>query len=162
MSTVPTDLLRRLVTEAVREALAERESPSGPGAQERASPWEGLVTRSGQRTRTQTVRLRTDEDLAAFTRHLLTLFENPKSRADVRNGWLRFSLEGGSTRTPLVGGAGSASSARRVQRGAVTESAVVDAAAAGQHLILARAAVLTPLARDKARTLGVRIEKERQ
>ncbi|WP_068257416.1 hypothetical protein [Janibacter corallicola] len=164
MSTVPTELLRAMVTEAVREALTEREGTASSAAPERADPWHGLVTRTGARTRTQTIRLRTDEDLAAFTRQLLALFENPKSRADVRNGWLRFSLEGGSPATPLVpaSGDGPVSSARRVERGAVTERTVADAAASGQHLLLARAAVLTPLARDKARTLGVRIEKERQ
>jgi hypothetical protein len=37
----------------------------------------------------------------------------------------------------------------------------VRAAAAGARLVLGRGAVLTPLARDKARTLGVQIEKER-
>lgn len=166
MTTVPPDLLKRLVTDAVKEALAVR-SGSGsdaPGTQAPTSPWEHLVTRDGQRTRTQTVRLRTDEDLAAFTRQLLAVFENPKSRADVRNGWLRFTLEGGGGATPLVSGreAGARTSARRIERGAVTERDVADASSAGQHLVLARTAVLTPLARDKARALGVHIEKERQ
>jgi hypothetical protein len=39
---------------------------------------------------------------------------------------------------------------------------VVNAAAqAGERLVLGRAAVLTPLARDRARACGVEIEKER-
>lgn len=166
MSAVPPDLLRRMVTEAVREALTQRDHPDSdpPEASARTSPWDHLVTRDGQRTRTQTVRLRTDEDLAAFTRQLLALFENPKNRADIRNGWLRFSLEGGSSGAQLVPGGGPTppTSRRRFERGAVTERVVAEASAAHQHLVLARAAVLTPLARDKARTLGVHIEKERQ
>jgi hypothetical protein len=48
-----------------------------------------------------------------------------------------------------------------VERGAVTERAVVKAAADGARLVVGRKAVLTPLARDKARVLGVEIEKER-
>ena len=36
-----------------------------------------------------------------------------------------------------------------------------DAARAGQRLVLGRGAVLTPLARDRARASGVQIEKER-
>jgi len=36
-----------------------------------------------------------------------------------------------------------------------------DAAAAGARLVLAPRAVLTPMARDRARSLGVEIEKER-
>jgi hypothetical protein len=49
----------------------------------------------------------------------------------------------------------------RIDRGAVTERAVIKAAAEGARLVLGRGAVLTPLARDKARSLGVEIEKER-
>jgi hypothetical protein len=49
----------------------------------------------------------------------------------------------------------------RVERGAVTERTVARAAADGCRLVLGRRAVLTPLARDKARVLGVEIEKER-
>jgi hypothetical protein len=47
-----------------------------------------------------------------------------------------------------------------VERGAVTERTVQTAAAEGARRGLGRRAVLTPLAKDKARTLGVRIEKE--
>jgi hypothetical protein len=42
-----------------------------------------------------------------------------------------------------------------------TEAAVRDAARAGARLVLGRRAVLTPLARDRARAAGVEIEKER-
>jgi hypothetical protein len=38
---------------------------------------------------------------------------------------------------------------------------VRDAAKARERLVLGRAAVLTPLARDRARSSGVEIEKER-
>ena len=48
----------------------------------------------------------------------------------------------------------------RVDKGAVTERIVREAAAAGARLVLARRAVLTPLARDQARTLRVAIERE--
>jgi hypothetical protein len=50
---------------------------------------------------------------------------------------------------------------RRIERGAVTERVVRDAARAGERLVLGRGAVLTPLARDRARSSGVEIEKER-
>jgi hypothetical protein len=49
---------------------------------------------------------------------------------------------------------------RRVDRGAVTERIVRDAARAGERLVLGRAAVLTPLGADRARAEGVPIEKE--
>ncbi len=43
----------------------------------------------------------------------------------------------------------------------MTEAAVRAAAQAGARLVLGRQAVLTPLARDRARAAGVEIEKER-
>jgi hypothetical protein len=57
--------------------------------------------------------------------------------------------------------AGAGLTVRRVEKGAVTERAVIAAAKAGERLVLGPRAVLTPLARDKARALGVPIEKER-
>lgn len=144
--------LRRLVAEAVREAVAELR----PGAPEPSGGLHAPLA-DGPRRRTEAVRIASDDDLAAFTRQLLQLFENPKTRQDVRNGWLRFRLEGaGQGRT-----ASPARTQVRVDRGAITERRIVEASEAGQDLLVARGAVLTPLARDKARALGVHIEKER-
>jgi hypothetical protein len=102
----------------------------------------------------ETVSLRTDADLDAFARRLLHLFENPKHRDALRSGRLRFRLA--PTAVP-----GSARPAHRVEKGAVTEAMVRDAARDGARLVLGRRAVLTPLARDRARAAGVEIERER-
>jgi len=102
----------------------------------------------------ETVSLRTDQELAAFVGRLLHLFENPKHRGDLRAGRLRFRLG-------AAGAAGSVRPTHRIEKGAVTEAAVRDAARAGARLVLGRRAVLTPLARDRARAAGVEIEKER-
>jgi hypothetical protein len=57
---------------------------------------------------------------------------------------------------------GSASrKVQRVEKGAVTERIVAAAARDGAALVLGPRAVLTPLARDKARALGVPVQKER-
>ena len=102
----------------------------------------------------ETVSLRTDADLGAFVRRLLHLFENPKHRDELRSGRLRFRLA-------TVAVPGSAQPAHRVEKGAVTEAMVAEAAKAGARLVLGRRAVLTPLARDRARAAGVEIERER-
>ena len=49
----------------------------------------------------------------------------------------------------------------RIAHGAVTERTIKKAADAGGRLVLGPGAVLTPLAREKARALGVDIERER-
>ncbi len=100
------------------------------------------------------VALQSDADLDAFVRMLAHRLESPRDRAAILSGELRFQLAGGP--------AASASSGPtiRVETGAVTERAVKEAAKAGARLVLSPRAVLTPLARDRARSLGVEIEKE--
>jgi hypothetical protein len=102
----------------------------------------------------ETVSLRNDADLDAFVKRLLRLFENPQRRDALRAGRLRFRLA-------AAAGPGSVQPAHRVDKGAVTEAMVRQAAGAGARLVLGRRAVLTPLARDRARAAGVEIERER-
>ena len=105
----------------------------------------------------ETVSVRTDQELAAFVTRLLHLVENPRRRDDLRTGRLRFRLAPGGA----AGASASARPTRRIDKGAVTEATVRDAARAGARLVLGPRAVLTPLARDRARAAGVEIEKER-
>lgn len=164
--SVDRDELRALVREVVRDAVASLKapepSPSAPAAVAPAPP----VTVAEQmgveptgpcasdgRKRIETVRLSDDAELDGFVRKLLRLFENPKNRADLKAGRLRFRL---ATR---AAGAASGGPVHRVDSGAVTERYLADLA--GGTLILGRRAVLTPLAREKARSLGITITKER-
>ena len=101
----------------------------------------------------QEIRLSTDAELHAFVLQVLRLAGNPKRRHDILAGRLRFTLAAGGHQAPAV--------TRRVDKGAVTERAVIAAARAGAGLVLGPRAVLTPLAKDKARALGVPVEKER-
>lgn len=101
----------------------------------------------------QPVRLATDQELHEFVLHVLALADNPKRRRDLLAGRFRFTL------APAAATASAAE--HRVEKGAVTERAVQAAASAGARLVLGPRAVLTPLARDRARALGVPIEKER-
>ena len=137
------DELRALVREVIRDVL-----PHGlPG--------------------TETVNLSTDEDLAAFVKRLLDL--DPDQREELRSGRKRFRLATASTVSPGSGpgpgrdaGPGpGASPVRRIERGAVTEAIIKAAVRAGERLVLGPGAVLTPLARDRARASGVQIDKER-
>lgn len=165
------DELRALVREVVRDAVRDVGTaaktpgpvavPPPPAPAPPAPPTvadQFGVEPSGPRAvegknRSETVQLTTDKDLDNFVRKLLRLFESPKTRADLKAGRLTFRL-GGSSR---VSGRGAV---HRIEAGAVTERHIADMA--GGTLVLGRKAVLTPLAREKARTLGITIEKERK
>ena len=151
------EVLRGLVREVLAELLPSSgaPAPSAPAPSAPAQDGPAFTPRdlvSGVRD-VETVSLRTDAELAAFVTRLLHLFENPRRREDLRSGRLRFQLA-------AAGVAGSARPAHRIEKGAVTEAAVREAARAGARLVLGRRAVLTPLARDRARAAGVEIVKE--
>jgi hypothetical protein len=156
-----TEELRAAVRAVLREVLpADVVAGSAP-----STPSSGDVVIAG------------DADLTAFVRRVAAMCEDPAVRAALQDGRHGFRFAAGSggfeaqaltafapqppkdssvevraerASKPLV----------RVERGAVTERMVQKASTEGSRLVLARGAVLTPLARDKARSLGVEIEKE--
>jgi hypothetical protein len=165
--------LRALIAEAVREVVAEmvgaeaaRAPDPSPARVTGVTGVTGVTAHTDEaaepaatldpRARRQRVRLTDDADLDRFVRQLLALFENPKNRQDLRAGRLRFHLE-----PTAVPGSAVQRPAQRVESGAVTERQVAAASEAGHRIILGPRAVLTPLGREKARALGVPIEKER-
>ncbi|KRC53874.1 MULTISPECIES: hypothetical protein [unclassified Nocardioides] len=170
--------LRAVIADVVREVVADLAGPTTaahaapPYAAAPAPPAVAAVSAPSQSTagvagsehvsppqlreRVEAVRITDDTDLDRFARHLLALFENPKNRQDLKAGRLRFRLEGGTTTVTAHD-----RPAQRIDTGAVTERQVKAAAESGRRLILGRRAVLTPLARERARALGVPIEKER-
>ncbi|MGN6678015.1 MAG: hypothetical protein ACTHKL_09520 [Streptosporangiaceae bacterium] len=162
--SLPPDELRQIVREVLADVIgkpaehpaASAEPPAGPpssvphadSGQSRPSP-----ARGGGRDDAAgwTVRVSTDEDLHALVLRILKIADNPKLRRDLISGRARFRLSGTPAVAPVV--------THQVEKGAVTERVVAAAAAAGARLVLGPRAVLTPLARDKARALGVPIER---
>jgi hypothetical protein len=164
--------LRMIVREVLAEVLADQAdkpevssvpsdrpaSPHRPGGHPRDSNGLATPVPRGQTVppvpREQAVRLHTSEDLRSFVLHLVELAADPARRQDILNGRLRFRLE------PPLGAAEAA--VHRLDKGAVTERAVRAAARDHARLVLGRRAVLTPLARDAARALGVAIERDEE
>lgn len=127
-----------------------------PAGRTAAAPAPAPAAAGATGARVEHVRLQTDRDLDAFVRALAHRLESPAERAAVIAGQLRFTLTGGPAAAPGAPSAG----AERVERGAVTERVVERAAKAGGVIVLGPKAVLTPMGRDRARALGVRIERE--
>ena len=131
---------------------APQTPPSGPSAR--------LVTAAAAPLggRVETVRIDSDDDLQAFVRSMVTRLESPRDRLAIKAGRLHFQLQ--RSAAPAGSPGVHATPVMRLAKGAVTERHVREAHASGARLLLARAAVLTPLARDTARALSVQIEKE--
>ena len=105
------------------------------------------------------VRLQSDRDLDSFVRSLAKRLEQPAERAAIQSGRLRFALAGANSpsRSSSVATAGDSN---RIDRGAVTERVIERVASKGSVLVLGPKAVLTPMGRDRARALGVQIQRE--
>ncbi len=157
-----TEDLRALVREVLLDALPDAalggvplpgvgaDTPAQAAATVHTGQWEVAVA------------VETDEDLMALVTQVAERCEDPAARAELRAGRVPYRLAGrsGAPAAPAVTSEPE-QPVVRVDRGAVTERHVRDAAGAGARLVLGRAAVLTPLARDRARATGVDIEKER-
>ena len=167
MSDAARDLLRELLAEALANRNGRRRLSTAPvAAVHRPSTWakrspprpaRSLGNRlaipssrfaniTSTAPRTEAVRLENDADLAAFVRMVL------EHGDAIREGRLRFTL-GSSSSSPPAG-------VMRVAHGAVTDDD--QEGGGGRRPARARAgSLLTPLAREKARALGIDIERER-
>jgi hypothetical protein len=96
----------------------------------------------------ESVRIANDHDLASF----IARITEPAMLEKVKAGKLRFTL--GSTPAP------AATLAATALTGVITEQKIDHLKGTGT-LVLGPGAVLTPLARDKARKLGLTIERRR-
>ena len=142
--------LRAMVRDVLREALGKS------GKLGSAAP------------RAEAVRIASDADLAAFVRRLIGLLDDPAAGRALRAGTLSFTLAGSPAGAavarpkPSSAAPGTTSSVApgAALEGTVTEARIAKLAGAGT-IVLAPGAVITPLARDRARALGLKIERRR-
>jgi hypothetical protein len=109
------------------------------------------------------VRIAGDADLAAFAKQVLNLAADPAIQKAISAGTYKFKLEGGSASSatassPRTGGVPAASSTR-IDEGVVTETALMKLPRGTTRLQIGAGVSVTPLARDKARHLGIVIER---
>jgi hypothetical protein len=149
-------VLRDALPEAVRERIASeaaKAAMSAPASQKKSEP--AARAAESDAAKIEEVVVTTDADLNVFVRRLLAL--EPKQREAVQAGRLRFRLKRARKSSDAEAARGGS---ERIDKGIVTEKKVMAAAKAGKRLVVGKGVVLTPLARDKARQLGVQIERE--
>lgn len=147
---VSSDLIREVIREVLQEVIAQEVSAAVGEA--RAS-----VEAGGD-----VVQISTQAQLDAAVRRILADAAKPARRSAITSGKVRFVLAGAQG-TTLRGAAGSTSSRapdHRFERGALTERHVRAAGQAGATIIITERVVVTPLAKERARAMGVTITKE--
>ena len=108
---------------------------------------EAMANRATPKQGTESVRIGSDAELQTFVSRLAS----PGIIEAVRTGKLRFTL---AHSAPVTTSSGD------VLEGVISEQKISSLAAKGT-LVLGPTAVLTPLARDRARKLGLKIERRR-
>jgi hypothetical protein len=143
------EMLRSLVREALREALG-----GANGATEIAR---ALAVEVKPAQVVEVVSLNNDADIKLLVNRVLDMAADPHTLSALRQGQIVFQLNQKAGNHAV-----SDSGTTRIEKGAVTESTIRKAAESGSTLIVARKVVVTSLARDKARDLGVTIIRESQ
>jgi len=103
------------------------------------------------------VRIAGDADLAAFARQVLALAADPNVQKRIAAGQYPFKLEDGRGAASTAGL--SSPAAMRIDQGVVTESTLVKLPRGTKRLQIGPEVSVTPLARDKAGSLGITIER---
>jgi hypothetical protein len=155
-------VLRDAVPADVQKKLSAALAKKGPSA--KAKPVSPAKDES-----TEEITLASDNDLHRFVQRLLAMAEDSSVREALRSGQRKFRLAKSAvsssaaprpqqreeSRRPTQNTGGS-----RIDKGLVAERHIVAAAKNGGRLTVAKGVAVTPLARDKARQLGVVIERE--
>jgi len=146
--------LRAMVRDVLRDALARRNHAKAAGA----------LTRNRQ------VSLATDKDVADFVTLLIGMIDEPATGDAVRNGDITFTIAGNARAVPAparnTAQAADVPAARLSEdntsrlSGIITEARINKLAGPG-IILLSPDAVITPLARDRARSLGLKFERKR-
>ena len=142
--------LRTMVQELLLEeltAMRKTKSPTAAKAQDDAC-W---------------VPMRAESDLAMFARRVLQLAEDPRRRQAIESGVFPFRFEqaiSGNSISAVSSVTSSAALESRIDKGLVNEKHILNLTPETTILKLGKRATITPLARDKARKLGITITKE--
>jgi len=160
---VPADLQKKLSAALAKKGGA---APAITKAKPAPAPAED---------RGEEVCIASDADLHGFVQRLLAMAEDSATRDALMSGQKKFRLTKRAVRLPAAashphraeshrpvsGQSGaSRSDGNRIDKGLVAERHIVAAAKSGKKLTVGKGVAVTPLARDKARQLGVVIERE--
>jgi hypothetical protein len=144
---IDKSLLRDLVKSVIAEEVAAIRKP---GATPTPAPSEERVT------------IASDGDLAAFARRVLSLASDPAKAKEIAAGRYPFRLARTAvqqtpapTSQPIVPVAQS----HRIDSGVITESTLNKLPRGLSRLLLGPGVTVTPLAKDRARALGLTFER---
>jgi len=150
---VPSDLIREVIREVISEVVATEVRDAAKSM--------AIGAGAGQAVEgAQVVAIRSQSDLDAAIRRILADATHPTRRAALQSGKVRFILDQPRGTGGGAAAAAPASGVHRLERGALTERHVRAAGQQGAVIHITGRVVVTPLAKERARAMGVQIVKE--
>jgi hypothetical protein len=145
---IDKSVLRELVKSVIAEEVAAIRKPTQPAAESSRAA--------------ETVRIGSDADLVAFARKVLSLAGDPTKAKEIAAGRYPFRLEVAAQ--PVASAPSSApkpttGQSMRIETGVVTETMLNKLPRGTARLVLAPGVTITPLAKDRARALGLTFER---
>jgi len=164
-------LIRQVLQDAVPADLQQKLSAALKSKAVAPKATKAAESTASAEQRTENISITSDADLDRFVQRLLALLEDAGGRDALRSGRIKFRLAKSGHRSSAAfkhpqreerhqPAAAPSTGGHRIDKGLVAERHVVAAAKSGKKLTVAKGVVVTPLARDKARQLGVVIERE--
>jgi len=164
-------LIRQVLQDAVPADLQKKLSAALKSKAAAPKAGKAVTAAPSPDRHTEEVSIASDADLQRLIQRLVALADDAGNRDALKSGRVKFRLVRGGHRPLGVpkrreseerspSAAAPAAGAHRIDKGLVAERHIVAAAKNGKKLTVAKGVVVTPLARDKARQLGVVIERE--
>jgi hypothetical protein len=148
---IDRSLLRDLVKSVIAEEVAAIRKPNAAPA---PAPAEERIT------------IASDADLIAFARRVLSLAGDPAKAKEIAAGRYPFRLARPAAQhaaalvsQPVTATVAPAAQSHRIDSGVVTESTLNKLPRGLQRLLLGPGVTVTPLAKDRARALGLTFER---
>jgi hypothetical protein len=158
---VPSELLREVIREVLQDVIATEVREVVVASGGLASGRQAARSAGHGRSADEVIAIHSQADLDAAIRRVLADAANPARRAALQAGKVRFVLgDGRSSAGPAVSASAGGVQVHRIERGALTERHVKAAGQQGAAIHISRRVVVTPLAKERARAMGVQIVKE--
>jgi hypothetical protein len=168
--SIDREALRGLIRQVLRDAVPADVQKKLSAALARKGGAKTSVTPAVSGDQAEEITIASDSDLDRFVQRLLAMAEDSATRDALKSGQKKFRLTKGGGRSVAAPrpqreesrrqSVAQSTGSNRIDKGLVAERHIVAAAKNGKRLTVAKGVAVTPLARDKARQLGVVIERE--
>ncbi|MBC8158960.1 MAG: hypothetical protein H8E94_06485 [Alphaproteobacteria bacterium] len=161
MGQIPTsDEIRRMVREALRSVAPNASAVSPAPGIDIAAQIRADLQRQG--TSSIPVQLTGDFDLNLFIGRILSLADAGDIRNAMASGKVRFTMEDiGAAPASSITAPPASTGAYVFDKGVLNETKIAEIAKTHTRAEIGRAAVITPLARDRARELKIELIRRR-